>query len=126
MRKKDNIRLGQEGEALAVSFLVQNGLKVLERNYRCRLGEIDIIAVDDDTLVFIEVKARKNFLFGLPEEAITMAKQTKLIKVANYYIKKESKRGLNNLNKRIDIIAVHKGDKKQPSVRWIKNAVEGT
>ncbi len=108
---------------MAVSFLVQNGLKILERNYRCRLGEMDIIAIDGDTLVFVEVKTRKNFLFGLPEEAVTMAKQAKLIRIANYYIKTRPKSGLD---KRIDVVAVYKEDKKQPSVKWIKNAVEGT
>jgi len=121
MVKKDNIRLGKEGEALAASFLIQHGFRILERNYRCHFGEMDIIAVDGDTLVFIEVKIRQNFIFGLPQEAVTSTKQAKLIKIADCYMKTKPESGLD---KRIDVIAIYKGDKEQPSIEWIKNAIE--
>ncbi len=76
---------GAKGEDLAVSFLRKKGYKIIERNFRMRGGEIDIIAIDDDTLVFIEVKARSTTEFGSPLEAITYWKMNSLIKTAQFY-----------------------------------------
>lgn len=76
---------GAKGEDLAVLFLRKKGYKIIERNFRVRGGEIDIIAIDDDTLVFIEVKARSTTEFGSPLEAITYWKLKSLIKTAQVY-----------------------------------------
>ncbi|MBW2039849.1 MAG: YraN family protein [Deltaproteobacteria bacterium] len=85
MRDKRKV-LGGRGEDLAVRYLQKKGYKVIERNYRCLLGEIDLIARDKETLVFVEIKARSSSGFGLPQEAVGRFKQKKLIQVAKAYI----------------------------------------
>lgn len=76
---------GERGEQLAVEYLKKQGYKIIERNFRIRGGEIDIIAIDVDTLVFIEVKTRRSHEFGTPFEAITPWKMRSLIKSAEFY-----------------------------------------
>jgi putative endonuclease len=85
LQKKE---LGAQGEEIAVSYLKSRGYRILERNYRIRLGEIDIIAEQGADLVFIEVKTRSDTLFGSPFESLTFAKQRQLSKVALEYINK--------------------------------------
>ncbi|RJQ49683.1 MAG: YraN family protein [Nitrospiraceae bacterium] len=82
------MKLGQKGEGVAVSFLRKNGYIIIERNYRNTFGEIDIIAKDNETLVFIEVKTRESIEFGLPFESVTMKKRKKIARVALSYIKR--------------------------------------
>ena len=82
---KNNLPLGKLGEELAVKFLRKQKYKIIERNFRSRSGEIDIIGEDKDTLVFIEVKIRLSKQFGLPEEAITPLKLRSLKKTVDYY-----------------------------------------
>ncbi len=76
---------GIKGEDVATSFLRKKGYKIIERNFRARCGEIDIIALDKDTLVFIEVKARSSREFGYPLESITKWKMKSLIQTAQFY-----------------------------------------
>ncbi len=76
---------GKKGEELALSFLKKQGYIILEKNFKVRYGEIDIIALDKDILVFIEVKTRSSFKFGTPLEAITYWKLKSVIKTAEYY-----------------------------------------
>lgn len=78
-------KLGQAGEEAALKFLKKKGYRIVERGFSFRKGEIDIIAYDRETLVFIEVKARRSFTFGFPEEALTPSKQTQLRKIALGY-----------------------------------------
>ncbi len=78
--------LGDRGEDLAVRFLKNKGFKILKRNYTAPVGEIDIIARDGSTLVFVEVKARKGERFGLPVEAVDHRKRQKLSSVAMHYL----------------------------------------
>jgi putative endonuclease len=78
--------LGQQGEQLAASFLADAGLTVLERNWRCKQGEIDIVAVDGRTLVICEVKTRSGLRFGAPIEAITRQKAWRLRKLAVLWV----------------------------------------
>lgn len=73
-----------EGEA--AKYLLHLGYKILERNYRCKLGEIDLIAQKDAYIIFIEVKYRKSSLYGLPREAVNYHKQQRIKKVASYYM----------------------------------------
>jgi len=80
------IGLGRQGEDFAAKLLKKNGYKVKERNYRCPAGEIDIIATEGDTLVFVEVKTRSGNSFGSPEEAVSIRKQKQIIKAAMYYL----------------------------------------
>lgn len=79
---------GQEGEILAKNFLLKKKYKIIETNFTCKVGEIDIIAKDKDFLVFVEVKSRSTKKFGLPREAVTIQKQNKIRKVAQFYLQK--------------------------------------
>ena len=85
----DRQKLGKKGEQIAVQFLKSKGLSICEVNFRCSAGEIDIIALDADIVVFVEVKTRSSEDFGLPEEAVNYLKQKKLIQLAMYYLQKE-------------------------------------
>lgn len=78
-------RVGTTYEELAAKYLERRGYQILERNYRCRLGEIDLIAREGNTLVFLEVKYRKTGAYGSPAEAVTFAKQRTICRVADYY-----------------------------------------
>jgi putative endonuclease len=78
--------LGARGEDKAVRFLRKKGYRILERNYRSPAGEVDIIALDGETVVFVEVKTRADGLFGQPCEAVHRRKQEKLRKTALYYL----------------------------------------
>ncbi len=79
-------KLGEEKEALALSYLQTQGFFLLEKNFRCKVGEIDLIGKDKDTLVFVEVKYRRNAKVGTPEEAVGFRKQRTIRKVAEYYL----------------------------------------
>ncbi|WP_201362122.1 YraN family protein [Dictyobacter formicarum] len=78
--------LGRTGERLAAERLQQSGYVILERNFRCRYGEIDLVAEHGSDLVFIEVKTRRGLSHGLPEEAVDQRKQQKIIQVGQYYL----------------------------------------
>jgi putative endonuclease len=82
----NNRSQGKAGEDLACNFLEQNGLKILDRNFRFERGEIDLIAEDGEELVFIEVKARRSNTFGAPEDAVTEKKQEQIRAVAEGYL----------------------------------------
>ncbi len=82
------IETGKIGEEEAVKFLKKNKYKIIERNFRTKFGEIDIIAKKGNKVVFIEVKTRKTISFGYPEEAVDERKLNKIKKVALYYIQK--------------------------------------
>lgn len=116
----DRREFGQEGESIAVRYLKKNGYKILEQNYRTKLGEIDIIAKDRDTLVFVEVKARRSRQFGNPKYAVTPKKQRKISMVALYYLKATKQ---NDAKARFDVVAIHSGQDK-PSIEIVKNAFE--
>lgn len=78
--------IGQSGEELAAVYLELSGYLILYRNYRCKLGEIDIIAEKDDVLTFVEVKTRTTTIAGNPAEAVTFRKQQKIRRTAQYYM----------------------------------------
>ena len=100
-----NQERGKIGENLACKYLEENGYEILERNYRCRQGEIDIVAQDKRTkeIVFIEVKARSNLKYGRPAEAVQQEKQKHIVDVAKYYI---YKKGITHLAFRFDVMEV--------------------
>lgn len=95
--------LGYTGERLAAEQLVREGYSILERNFRCRYGEIDLIAEDGQDLVFVEVKTRRGVAYGRPEEAVTLQKQRKLMQVANHYLSLQTQ---PERSWRIDVVAV--------------------
>ncbi len=78
--------IGEKWEAVACQYLEKQNYTILERNFRCRSGEIDIIALDGDYIVFIEVKYRKNKAYGYPRESVNYHKQRHISKVASYYL----------------------------------------
>jgi len=82
------MRLGEQGEQLAVKFLKENGYNIVEQNYKTRLGEIDIIARDNDTLVFVEVKTRESIEYGMPHESVNWTKRRRIVRVALLYLKR--------------------------------------
>ncbi|OGD87616.1 hypothetical protein A2870_03000 [Candidatus Curtissbacteria bacterium RIFCSPHIGHO2_01_FULL_41_11] len=110
--------LGKYGEDLAANFLNTHGYKILERNFRIRGGEIDIIALEKNVLVYIEVKTRTSHKFGLPQEAITPHKIKFLERSAKFY--RNARQNLP-LAERIDVVTVDLTSGK-PVVELIKNA----
>jgi putative endonuclease len=120
-RGNDNRRqTGNRGESLAVTALKKRGYKILEQNYRSKLGEIDIIAAEGSVLAFVEVKARQTDQFGDPKEAITPRKQRKISMVALEYLKQT---GQMERSARFDVVAVRMSPG-QPVVEIIKNAFD--
>lgn len=101
--------LGKFGENIAVKFLKQNKYEIIERNFTCRQGEIDIIAKDEKEIVFIEVKTRKNFKYGKPADAVDYTKQRHIFKTAKYFLYKTN---LLDANLRFDVIEVYIKDDK--------------
>lgn len=95
--------LGQEGEQLAVNYLVQKGYRILERNYRFHRNEIDIIARQGRTLCFVEVKTRLSSAKGHPAEAVTLQKQHEIIKAARAYLALHS---AGECDCRFDVLAI--------------------
>lgn len=96
--------LGRYGEDAAIKFLRKNKYKILERNYKTPLGEIDIIAKKENTTVFVEVKSRSSPLFGPPYLRVTKEKRRNIIKTALSYLKKH---GLSDQEARVDVVAVN-------------------
>ncbi len=118
--KSDNKKTGKTGEDIATAFLRKKRYKIIERNYKCVFGEIDIVARDMSDIVFIEVKSRKSKDFGEPEDAVTLNKQRKISKVALNYLKEKN---LDDHKARFDVIAI-KLSTEGNIVKHIKNAFE--
>jgi len=117
----DNKLLGEKGEKAAAEYLENNGYHVIERNYKCKLGEIDIIAVDNDTIAFIEVKTRSSDAYGQPGEAVNYHKQKKIIQAALSYI---SNKKLFDWMSRFDVVEVITDSDRIIDINLIKNAFE--
>ena len=83
--KGEKRRLGAYGEALAAAYLKKHGYKIIKRNYKCPLGEVDIIAAKDDVVAFTEVKTRTSDYFGLPNEAVDKKRQQRYKNCVKYY-----------------------------------------
>ena len=96
---------GKIGEDIAVNYLKQRGYKIIERNFECKQGEIDIIALDKEEIVFVEVKTRASALYGLPKEAVDKTKKKHIYFSAEYYI---HSRHLENSPIRIDVMEIYK------------------
>ncbi|MBQ8590070.1 MAG: YraN family protein [Firmicutes bacterium] len=113
------MNFGQWGEELACNYLRRNGYEILERNFRCRTGELDIIAVKGSVLCFVEVKSRRGTLHGWPSEAVTPQKQKHLKGAALYYLHSHPGDQIRDL--RMDVIEVLRVDRRN-YIRHIKNA----
>ncbi|MBU1207410.1 MAG: YraN family protein [Proteobacteria bacterium] len=117
---KERLSLGKKGEDLAIAYLEKLKYKILARNYQCAVGEMDIIARDRDTLVFIEVKTRATKDFGGPAAAVNGRKQRQLSKVALNYLNQKK---LSDVPARFDVVAIELGWP-SPRVEVIRNAFE--
>ena len=95
---------GQYTESLACQYLIDKGLKLLERNFHCRFGEIDLIMQQNNSLVFVEVRYRRSNNFGSGAESVTANKQSKLIKTASAYLQQHAK--LGKYPARFDVISI--------------------
>lgn len=99
-----NIEKGKLGEKIAKDYLIRNGYKIIEINYKNKIGEIDIIALEGDVLTFIEVKSRTSNTYGYPYEGVNFKKQKKIINTSMIYL---SYKKLSNIQLRYDIIEVY-------------------
>jgi putative endonuclease len=116
----ERIALGRFGEELASRRLQKLGYKILEKNYRCPLGEIDLVARDGDVLVFVEIKTRKNRPLGEAKEAVHKRKQGQLSRVALAYLKSKN---LWGTKARFDVVAIGLGEGKE-KIEIIRDAFE--
>jgi len=115
-------KLGDWGERRAAEFLQGQGYRIIERNWRCAAGEVDVIAWDGTCLAFIEVRTRRNRRYGTPEESVTLAKQVKLIALAQTYLQRHPEL---ECEWRIDVVAVELRSPLPPRIHLIRNAVMG-
>ncbi|WNO08525.1 YraN family protein [Teredinibacter sp. KSP-S5-2] len=114
-RRKKAQSIGEQAESLAEKYLQQHGLKTVDKNYRCKLGEIDLIMQDKQTLVFVEVRYRNSDAFGSPVESVTYRKQEKIRKTAQLFLQKHTH--FYNTDCRFDILGISPGN-----TEWIKAA----
>ena len=116
------ISFGDRGERVALNYLRNQGYEILARNYKTRLGEIDIIGQESDIITFIEVKTRSSRSYGLPQESVNFKKQNKIMRMALQYLQEHD---LEGVSWRIDVVAVIM-DRRTHSVEnieLIRNAV---
>ncbi|MEW8508679.1 MAG: YraN family protein [Candidatus Thiodiazotropha sp.] len=113
-----HLEFGQQAEQQALAFLQGRGLKLVERNFRCKAGELDLVMREADTLVFVEVRFRQTNDYGRALETVTPSKQRKLLATANRYLQ------VKRLDTacRFDVIALN-GSESAP-IEWIKNAIQ--
>jgi putative endonuclease len=116
----DRKSIGKQGEEIAASYLKGLKYRVVEKNYRCRCGEIDIVALDGNTLVFIEVKTRRTVSYGPPQLSVTPFKQRQISKAALTYLAKNRQ---TEMNARFDVISIILRDERSV-LDHIKDAFE--
>jgi putative endonuclease len=112
--------LGKEGERVAELYLKNKGYRLIERNYRCALGELDLIVLDRRVVVFVEVKTRSGHGYGSPLEAVEFRKQRKMIQAAQYFL---SEKKLHQRDARFDVVGIS-WPGREPLVEHIENAFE--
>ncbi len=118
----NNLRqvLGKQGEDVAERHLIAKGYKLVQRNYRCAAGEVDLIVLDGRVIVFVEVKTRSGNRFGTPLEAVELRKQRKMARAAQFFL---SQKGLHQRDARFDVVGISWPGEK-PIIEHIKNAFE--
>jgi putative endonuclease len=115
-------KFGDRAESIAATHLKKSGYRILEKNFRNRLGEIDIIARHGDCIVFVEVKARKSLRFGSPKYAVTRTKRQSISRVALAYLKET---GQSDHRARFDVVSmVFAGENQKPEIELVQNAFE--
>ena len=118
---KTNRLLGRWGEMKAAEYLIKKGIEIIEHNAYTPHGEIDIIGRKGEQLIFFEVKTRTSNNFGNPEEAVTQKKKEHLINSAMFYLQENCE---NELDWRIDVIAIKRKANQELEILWFKNAIE--
>jgi putative endonuclease len=113
-------QFGKKSENLAVWYLKKSGYKILEKNYRTQIGEIDIIAKEKKTIVFVEVKSRRSIRYGSPKWSVTHQKQRKISMVALQYLKSIRQ---TDAKARFDVVAIT-SNRDEPQIEIVKNAFE--
>jgi putative endonuclease len=113
--------LGERGELAACGFLIKKGYAILEKNYKCRIGEIDLIARRKGRLAFVEVKTRTSGQRGAPQEAVDLKKQEKIFRLAEWYLKEKR---LGEIPVAFDVVAVLWQEDRTPEIRLIMDAFE--
>jgi len=119
MKIISKITTGKHGEKKAALFLKKHGYEIVQHNFRCAIGEIDIIARERGELVFVEVKTRKSNDLGYPEQAVGLKKQKKISQVAAYYLQKND---LTDAHARFDVVAITLGTESE--IKLIRNAFD--
>jgi len=112
--------LGKEGERVAEQYLKRKGYKLVERNYRCAAGEVDLIVLDRRVIVFVEVKTRTGHGFGTPLEAIQPRKQRKMMQAAQFFL---SQKKLHQRDARFDVVGIS-WPGREPIIEHVENAFE--
>jgi putative endonuclease len=112
--------LGKEGERIAEQYLKGKGYKLVERNYRCAAGEVDLIVLDRRVIVFVEVKTRTGHGFGTPLEAVASRKQHKMIQAAQFFL---AQKGLHQREARFDVVGIS-WPAREPVIEHVENAFE--
>ncbi len=109
--------LGLKGEMAAKRYLKKKGFKILKTNYQCRFGELDLIAMDKDCLVFCEVKTRSEGMIAAPYESVTYAKRQKMIKTASFFLQEHQ----SFLNSRFDVVSIMVQKDGQMQIEHLEN-----
>lgn len=130
LQKAKHLLTGESAEQDACKYLIKNQLTLVTKNYRCKLGEIDLIMLDKQSLVFVEVRYRKNSNFGSGAESVTISKQRKLIKAASFYLQQNPK--MSQYACRFDVISMsapnnknsHTDSHNESKIDWIKDAFQ--
>ncbi len=123
--KSGSRSIGQNAEDIALRFLQKKGMQLVERNYRCKLGEIDLIMQQDSELVFVEVRYRKRTNFGSGAESVDFRKQQKILRSAEHFLQNHARYRSNPC--RIDVISITNPAKHAGStveIDWIPNAIQ--
>jgi putative endonuclease len=120
MNANGKLVLGKAGERVAEQYLKNKGYKLVERNYRCAAGELDLIVLDRRVVVFVEVKTRSGHGYGSPLEAVEFRKQRKMIQAAQYFL---SEKKLHQRDARFDVVGIS-WPGREPVVEHIENAFE--
>lgn len=118
-KKPFRFSLGARGEAVACEFLKKQGYEILEKNYQCKLGEVDVIGKRAGRIAFVEIKTRSGELFGAPQEAVDARKREKILRIADWYLKKNKK---TDIAVSFDVVAIVWKEAKSPEIRLIQDA----
>lgn len=114
-------QLGNDSEDFALQYLLERGYRLMQRNFQCKSGEIDLIMQKEDILVFVEVRSRSNEQYGMPAETVNRKKQDKIRKTANYYLYRN--RFLEKYYCRFDVISIVWKDG-TAQIEWIPDAFQ--